>query len=84
MEVNSMEKKKLNDNELKQVSGGIAGSSMYPTARYKVGDRVKLAIYPEYGIGTVMSSYFDGTEWKCSVKFDAGIMDASEIEFVPA
>ncbi len=75
------DKNRVQDTELEKVAGGYGYP---PVSRYKVGDKVTLAVYPEYGIGTVVSVYTDATGFKCMVKFDAGIMDASEYEFNPA
>ncbi len=72
----------LNDDELKEVAGGATGYAS--TARFSVGDKVTLIVYPEFGIGVVKSVYMKSGSWYCTVFFDAGIMDASDIEFVPA
>ena len=42
---------------------------------------VTLFLYPEYGTGIVMATYMEGGVWKCRVKFEAGLMDAPDIEF---
>ena len=71
---------RLNDSELGAVTGGSGGCTTTP--RFQVGDRVSLMVYPEYGVGTVTNVYMDGTLWKCTVRFDAGEIDAPEIEFI--
>ncbi len=73
---------KLNEVELKEVAGGANGYASAP--RFNVGDKVTLIVYPEFGIGTVKNVYFSNGTWKCTVMFDAGIMEASDIEFIPA
>ena len=79
MEINS-----LNDSELGAVTGGSGGNGR--GQRFKVGDKVSLMAYPQYGVGIVKYVYCEqeGTEWKCSVAFDAGTVDALEDEFIPA
>ena len=78
-----MEKKNtVSDVELKEVTGGA--NSYASTARFSVGDKVTLIVYPEFGIGVVKSVYMKNGSWYCTVFFDAGIMDASDIEFAPA
>lgn len=42
---------------------------------------VTLFLYPEYGTGIVMATYMEGGVWKLRVKFEAGLMDAPDIEF---
>ena len=76
------DKNRLSDSSLEKAIGGAGGYASAP--RFKVGDKVTLIVYPEYGIGTVVNVYSDGMGWKCTVRFDAGIMDASDIEFIPA
>ena len=73
------DKNKLDESELKSVSGGTNVTNV--TQRFKQGDRVKLVVYPEFGVGEVMNVYFDGTVYKCVAKFNAGTMEAPEIEF---
>ncbi len=65
-----------------QVDGGSGES--YPAPRYKVGDKVLLKDYPKYGVGTVKNVYLKNSMWTCQVYFDAGVMDASQDEFLPA
>lgn len=71
----------LNDNELQEVTGGSVSTS---TPRFQVGDKVSLIVYPEFGVGVVQKVYMSGGIWKCLVKFDAGLIDTSDIEFIPA
>lgn len=73
---------KMEDEELENVAGGNGNS--LKSSRFNVGDKVILMIYPEYGIGTVISVYMKEGRWQCVVKFAAGVMDADEIEFVPS
>ncbi len=72
----------LNEVELEKVAGGVNGYASAP--RFSVGDKVTLIVYPEFGVGVVKNVYMSNGIWKCTVKFDAGIMDASDIEFMPA
>ena len=76
MEANNM----VLDETLEVVAGGKLAS----TARFQVGDKVTLIVYPEFGVGTVASIYMQGGIWKCVVRFDSGIIEASDIEFIPA
>ena len=77
----SIESKKINDNQTIQVTGGSGGINK---KIYNVGDKVKLNIYPEFGIGTVHSVYIKDDDWVCTVYFKEGIMDAVQYEFMPA
>lgn len=72
----------INDAELENVTGGVTGIASTP--RFSIGDKVMLLVYPEFGVGTVMSVYMQGAVWKCTVRFDSGIIEASDIEFIPA
>ncbi len=76
------EKNRLNEVELEEVAGGANGYASAP--RFNVNDKVTLIVYPEFGVGVVKNVYMSNGIWKCTVKFDAGIMDASDIEFIPA
>ncbi len=76
------EKNMLNEVELKEVAGGANGYASAP--RFNVGDKVTLIVYPEFGVGVVKNVYMNNGVWKCTVMFDTGIMDASDIEFIPA
>ena len=73
---------RLNDSELEAVTGGSGECTSMLC--FQVGDRVSLIVYPEYGVGTVIRVYMDGTVWKCTVRFDADEIDAPEIEFIRA
>ena len=56
--------KKLNDNEMEQVSGGSIGSiggRILP--KFKVGDRVRCPERPDWGIGNVIKVYYDEGLW---------------------
>ncbi|MCR5789824.1 MAG: hypothetical protein K6G83_08045 [Lachnospiraceae bacterium] len=75
------EKNTLNEVQLGKVAGGEEASD---PPKYHENDQVRLIVYPEYGVGTVLSVYPDGSGWKCSAQFSDGIMDASEDEFEPA
>ena len=80
------EKKALSNETLEKVTGG-AGTSATPSAttpKYSVGDKVAVLLYPEFDTGTVTNVYIKNSMWYCQVRFDAGIMDASQDEFVPA
>ncbi|WP_022776999.1 hypothetical protein [Butyrivibrio sp. AE3009] len=72
----------VKDNELENIAGGAAGTASTP--RFAIGDKVMLLIYPEFGVGTVMNVYMQASMWKCVVRFDSGMIDASDIEFIPA
>ncbi|MBQ3797134.1 MAG: hypothetical protein II842_12830 [Butyrivibrio sp.] len=76
------DKNRVNDNELTAVTGGAATKASAP--RFQVGDKVTLIVYPEFGIGTIVNVYMGGTGWNCTARFDSGIIDASDIEFIPA
>ncbi len=71
--------KTLNNEQLEKVSGDA--NSSISSCKFTVGDKVTLFLYPEYGTGTVMATYMEGGVWKCRVKFEAGLMDAPDIEF---
>ncbi len=75
------EKNILNEAELEEVAGGVIGYASAP--RFSVDDKVTLIVYPEFGIGVVKNVYMrDGIRY-CTAHFDAGIMEASDIEFAP-
>ena len=76
------EKSRLNEAELKEVAGGANGYGSAP--RFDVGDKVSLMLYPEFGVGVVKNVYMSNGVWNCTVIFDTGITDASDIEFIPA
>ena len=75
------EKNTLNDALLGAVVGGDGPVN---PPRFMVGDSVTLVVYPEYGVGTILCVYQDGSDWKCTVQFPGGEMNASEDEFDPA
>ena len=81
------ENNKLNDEQMKQVSGG-RGETVVPTQHFFEGDRVMLLLYREYGVGTVIATKCvrdsKGPHWECTVQFDMGIMTADETEFIAA
>ena len=72
----------INDDVLDQAAGGACGN--IPPQHFNIGDRVKLLLYPEYGIGTVMDASLVSNDWHYSVQFDAGLMSANETEFIHA
>ena len=73
----------MNENELETITGGALGTTA-STPRFAIGDKVMLLVYPEFGVGTVMNVYMQASMWKCVVRFDSGMIDASDIEFIPA
>ena len=76
------EKSRLNEAELKEVAGGANG---YASASiFNVGDKVLFRLNPEFGVGVVKNVYMSNGVWKCTVMFDTGIMDAADVEFIPA
>ena len=76
------EKYRLDIDDLENVTGGTQVAATTP--RFSVGDRVTIRLYPEYGVGTVTNVYINNSMWTCQVYFDAGVMDASQDEFLPA
>ena len=72
----------LNPDQLGRVTGGTAN---IPAAKYHIGDRVSLIVYPEYGVGVInqIINKVPGG-YDCVVIFDAGIITADESEFTPA
>ncbi len=79
------DKNLMNNEELKNVTGGsVSATPSATTPKYSVGDKVTVLLYSEFGVGTVTNVYFKNSVWNCQVRFDAGIMDAPQDEFVPA
>ena len=77
-----MEKGKVavNLDQLGSVTGGTADAP----AKYSVGDKVSLFVYPEYGVGKIIDMHLEAGGWMCTVEFDKGIITAQEVEFSPA
>ena len=76
--------KRMTEEQLNSVAGGIGVGQDVPPQHFNVGDKVLLRLYPEYGVGIVRSAYVESGAWKLTVQFDAGMMTADEFEFIPA
>lgn len=72
----------MEESELFYVAGGTNSDTTAP--RFKVNDKVTLIVYPQFGIGIVKNVYQKTDGWYCTVAFDTGVVDASDIEFYPA
>lgn len=76
----------MKNEELEKVTGGATNSATpsATTPKYSVGDKVTVLLYPEFGVGSVTNVYLKNSMWNCQVRFDSGLMDASQDEFAPA
>lgn len=75
-------KQPLNDDQLNNIAGGNGVD--IPVPHFSKGDKVTLIIHPEYGIGIVLSVFLEQKEWMVIARFDKGIIEASEYEFISA
>ena len=75
-------KQPLNDDQLNNIAGGNGVD--IPVPHFSKGDNVTLFEHPECGIGIVLSVILKEKEWMVTARFDKGIIEAPELEFIPA
>ena len=79
--------KKLNDEIMVKATGGV-GEANTPAPKYKVGDQVLLAEYPQFGAYTISSitKYSPEDGWEYSItNNDSGLPeDCVESMLIPA